>query len=1046
MIVYDVPDRKFSDDVMLLFMVGLNLEKICYSSACRGCREINPGKRIKSYTGFLHDNGFVTSRYLSTHITKSAQCKHFYDEHFIDVDNDNDDFHYDYRTSLFYPEEMLPSKKRKHTDISSLGLTRSRIDSTTDSSTFSFNAEVSTTQAEPNLDHQVIYNGMLPKLNQSVIERIATNEDTSVDTYNLPPTPDTEDTPAITNEHSTTHPTTGEFPIQHNRFYVPLPIPGPIKPILQPRTQLEVEIELMNLMIRHKMPLSAFQTIFNWAISNQRKSSFNFATINAPRSRSTILKEVCNGLSITLDEFEPQWISWKPNDIPTQIYVRPFEKALHSLLRKPNLVKHGNFSFPDSRTPHSCESYPLSNTISELHHGKWWGESWKSLCNTEPDSKEILVPVILYMDGVNIDKQGKHSLTPLNMTLGIFNTATRRLPEAWETLYFHPTVDYLNQGGKNHTRNNKLNSRQAVLANLHAGLAEALKSFKKLCDSSAPIEWNNLPYAGKIWSVRMKFAIAYVIGDSVEHDKMCGRYGSYSNAQSLCRHCSCPIYLSNNTFYNYPRSNRSSIDPTFKLFLPSDLIQDSHQDDHYFKSISHYPIDNAFHKLQFGSGNPNNIHMATPAESLHMHKLGVEKRAYDGFRDFVYTGAGGIRTHKPAYNFLLSLSRRYGTLLTRQSDRDFPRTNCSPNSNNTKKEGSEFAGGILTYILAMVSDGGRHVLHNCARVPNDKIQEQVEMMQLVLGMNRFLSCGQLTKEEQKRLPRVIAYFVQKVSDNIHRKTEQLLKFHLYYHLHKYTQLWGPPCGWDSSFNESHHKTEIKAPAQNTQSNPSKLIKQTIDRLMEYRTVQLATDVYKLRKEALLKPRNSNDGVFGARFHLYIDRNAGLPTMNWMLTADRDKVHHPNSIISFCCHHVLPITKSDTLYGFTEHRRIDQENGQQHIFRAHPSYQSTSGQATGIWYDWAMFQLEDETIPCQIMCFLNIDYLKDDVMQTVRGYVIDQNGLYAVVRRFKNTPRPLSERSIFSTGEIEDGFYLLPCNSIYSELCAVPKHTSGERIN
>ena len=103
---------------------------------CRGCREINPGKRIKSYTGFLHDNGFVTSRYLSTHITKSAQCKHFYDEHFIDVDNDNDDFHYDYRTSLFYPEEKLPSKKRKHTDISSLGLTRSRIDSTTDSSTF----------------------------------------------------------------------------------------------------------------------------------------------------------------------------------------------------------------------------------------------------------------------------------------------------------------------------------------------------------------------------------------------------------------------------------------------------------------------------------------------------------------------------------------------------------------------------------------------------------------------------------------------------------------------------------------------------------------------------------------------------------------------------------------------------------------------------------------------------------------------------------------------------------------------------------------------
>ena len=92
----------------------------------------------------------------------------------------------------------------------------------------------------------------------------------------------------------------------------------------------------------------------------------------------------------------------------------------------------------------------------------------------------------------------------------------------------------------------------------------------------------------------------------------------------------------------------------------------------------------------------------------------------------------------------------------------------------------------------MVSDGGRHILHNCVRVPNDKIQEQVEMMQLLLGMNHFLLCGYLTKQEQKRPPLVIAYFVKKVSDNIKRKTEHLLKFHLYYHLHTHTQNCGDP--------------------------------------------------------------------------------------------------------------------------------------------------------------------------------------------------------------------------------------------------------------
>ena len=343
----------------------------------------------------------------------------------------------------------------------------------------------------------------------------------------------------------------------------------------------------------------------------------------------------------------------------------------------------------------------------------------------------------------------------------------------------------------------------------------------------------------------------------------------------------------------------------------------------------------------------------------------------------------------------------------------------------------------------MVSEGGRHVLCVSAGVPNNKIQQQVETMQLLLGMNRFLSCGFLTKEESRSLPLVIAYFVQIISDNVERKTENLLKFHLYYHLHTYTKLWGPPCGWDSSFNESHHKTEIKAPAKNTQSNRSTLVKQTIVRLMENRAIQLATDVYNLRNESAPRRKTNNEGVFGAKFYLYINDNTGIPTMNWKLAGDQGKVNHPEDVVTFCCHHVMPITSSMVLDGFTEHRRFDTLNNQQHIFRAHPSYKSTSGQSSGIWYDWAIFLIEGEKIPCQIMCFLNINTIRTDGLQTVRGYVIDQNGLYAVVRKFKSTPRLLSERSIVSTGIIEDGLLLLPCNSIYSEVCVVPDYTANE---
>ena len=116
---------------------------------------------------------------------------------------------------------------------------------------------------------------------------------------------------------------------------------------------------------------------------------------------------------------------------------------------------------------------------------------------------------------------------------------------------------------------------------------------------------------GSVW---MKFAIAHVIGDTVVHNKMCGRYGSYSNGKSLCCHCSCPILnLTINTFYNTPKSDNSAVDPHFKLFLPVDLIQDTHHDKDYFKLISHYLIENAFHKLEFGS-------TATPTTFMWLHQ------------------------------------------------------------------------------------------------------------------------------------------------------------------------------------------------------------------------------------------------------------------------------------------------------------------------------------------------------------------------------------------------------------------------------------------
>ena len=134
---------------------------------------------------------------------------------------------------------------------------------------------------------------------------------------------------------------------------------------------------------------------------------------------------------------------WLPDNNPVQVHVRTFQTALKSLFSKFNFFKESNLSLPNSETPHCSRNEPPVSICSELHHGTWWRETFQSKCN--PSKKEMLVPIILHMDGISVDKHGKLSLTPLNMTLGTFSTDARKMAQAWETLYFHPDSSHMSE-------------------------------------------------------------------------------------------------------------------------------------------------------------------------------------------------------------------------------------------------------------------------------------------------------------------------------------------------------------------------------------------------------------------------------------------------------------------------------------------------------------------------------------------------------------------------------------------------------------------------
>lgn len=98
-------------------------------------------------------------------------------------------------------------------------------------------------------------------------------------------------------------------------------------------SQLIAEIELMNIMVKHKMPLSAFSSIMNWAKECSEKHHHNFSQATI-WSWTTIFSEFSSNLQLISTILSPwKHIGFKKN-ASYKIFVRSFPDVLYSLLTK----------------------------------------------------------------------------------------------------------------------------------------------------------------------------------------------------------------------------------------------------------------------------------------------------------------------------------------------------------------------------------------------------------------------------------------------------------------------------------------------------------------------------------------------------------------------------------------------------------------------------------------------------------------------------------------------------------------------------------------
>jgi hypothetical protein len=811
--------------------------------------------------------------------------------------------------------------------------------------------------------------------------------------------------------------------------------------------QLHAELRLLKLLNKHKAPLKLFPAIQQWA---RESANLQHDFTRPCRTRVRVLSELEERYDMQSSRFTPTIVSYLPDERPTVVYVASFADAVYSLLSDPELMKEDNLSFPDSHNPFLLDTPTDPNgptrrkpDLSQLHHGTWHRATHKARC-TGP--KDVLCPVIFYIDGVATDTFGRLGLCPLNFTLGIFNAATRTRKEAWVTIYYHP--DDAAEASLHQNPTSSFHKCQ----NLHRGLDAAFAEFREITRQGG-LCWDNLRYGGQVHDVNFKFALAFVVGDTEMHDKLCGKTVNRSNnAQCLCRHCDVPLAETINP--DHPRH----------LFTKATFDRRNAANDlDYFAGISHHPgLVNAFHRIDMGE-NIHNIHLASPGELLHMHQKGPMMRFVEGLEHLIKAQGTdsdevGRNINKSLKN-LNSVALHYGALLSRGSDRDLPRTKFKNSLfSGTKKAAHEQAGVLLDLLVALVSDRGRQILEYDRTLDPRFVGDQISMCELCLGIQQWMKKPSITRSELRLVPDAMAYFITFQERVTIRggMGSLLVKNHLFFHLFDYLKTWGPLGQMNSGPSESHHKTEVKAPSMNTQRRPATFIQQCSQRYTELRVIRKACQKLGVSDQQLLDNRPVSVHpvhvpVTGAYYSLGLINDA--PSMRWDSKSHKHRAVIHTAVIELVCEVILPLVspldaeEEACVPCFTEHKRWD---GTQHIiWRAHPCYRSKETHPKDVWYDWALWKLEDDFggelfIPCQILCFMDLSKQPqrkrtrhDDETLYYRGYAIGDPTQYAVVRKFKEEPTPLDYTSFLEWGELEDGFFIFPCDSIYEPLCVVP---------
>lgn len=246
--------------------------------------------------------------------------------------------------------------------------------------------------------------------------------------------------------------------------------------------------------------------------------------------------------------------------------------------------------------------------FGDFNTSTYYNETAKKLCINK--KREVLAPIILYMDHFVMDAFGKLGLEPVTMSLMIYNKRHRRRLKTWKVIGYMPNLDLCDVSRQQKTAKDNYNDT-------HHCLSYILSGIRKIQEQGG-LRWKFfLKETQKHYERVVHFPLGLVIGDTKSNNLLCGHYSGNSKMKFISRMCTCKL------------EDASKFNATCHLVKMNDIACLTEKELH---NLSYRKIEpmNAFHAIDFGA-NIYGINIATPAEPLHQFLLGTIETLYDSF-------------------------------------------------------------------------------------------------------------------------------------------------------------------------------------------------------------------------------------------------------------------------------------------------------------------------------------------------------------------------------------------------------------------------------